>query len=93
MMGGVHVESVLKSTIGSWLKDSVWEALVEAGITTSGKAVSLLHCSHIKRTRYAHELTVASLYTLLKLFQNKKESIHLMLSALKIKIFLSLCIG
>ena len=65
-MGGLHIESAFMSTIGSWLKDSGWvEALVEAGITTSDKADSLLQCSHIKRTRSAHELTVASLYALL----------------------------
>ena len=43
MMGGLHIESAFMSTTGSWLKGSGWvEALVEAGIITSGKADSLL---------------------------------------------------
>ena len=43
MMCMLHIESAFISTIGNWLKDSGWvEALVEAGITTSGKADYLL---------------------------------------------------
>ena len=39
MMGGFHIESAFMTAIGSWLRGSGWvEALVEAGITTIGKA-------------------------------------------------------
>ena len=76
MMGWLHIESAFMSTIGSWLKASGWvDALVEAGIITSGKADSLLQCSHINRTRYAHELTVASLYALLIEAHSEQEGI------------------
>ena len=57
--GEYHIESASMSTIGSrgWV-----DTLIETSITASGKADTLLQCSHINRTRYAHELTLASLY-------------------------------
>ena len=53
--------------IGDWLEDSGWtEALVQANVTSPGKAEAFLKASHINRTRYAHEVTASSLYILLK---------------------------
>ena len=53
------------SMLGKWLDGSGWSgALVEAGITTSGKAEALISASHVKCTRYAHQVTAASLHVL-----------------------------
>jgi len=65
MLGGLHIEMAVMSMMGKWLDGSGWcTALVEAGITTSGKAEAFLSASHVKRTRYAHQVTVACLHVL-----------------------------
>ena len=47
------------------LKGSGWtEALVQAGVASSGKANSFLKASHVTRTRRAHQITASSLYLL-----------------------------
>ena len=68
MLGGLHIEMAVISMMEKWLDESGWcTALVEAGITTPGKAEAFLSASHVKRTRYAHQVTVACLHVL----QNK----------------------
>ena len=48
-----------------WLDSSGWTtALTEAGVTTSGKAEALVSASHVKRSRYAHQVTLAALHEL-----------------------------
>ena len=65
MLGGLHIEMVIQSMLGKWLEGSGWSsALAEAGIVTSGRAEALLSASHVKRTRYAHHVTAASLHIL-----------------------------
>ncbi|CAG9817114.1 unnamed protein product [Phaedon cochleariae] len=65
MMGGLHIEIAIMSMIGSWLTGSGWtDILVDAGVTSPGRAESLLSCSHVKRTTYAHQVTVAALVIL-----------------------------
>ena len=52
--------------IGSWLNGSGWVEIVEeSGVSTFGKAESFLKGSHVKRSRYAHQVTACSLYRLL----------------------------
>ena len=52
--------------IGSFVTGSGWvEALEESGVATSGKADSFLRGAHVKRSRYAHQVTACSLYQLL----------------------------
>ena len=52
--------------IGSFVTGSGWvEALEESGVATSGKADSFLWGAHVKRSRYAHQVTACSLYQLL----------------------------
>ena len=41
------------------------DALMKAGISRSGVVESSLHVSHLKRTRYSHEVTAVVLYHLL----------------------------
>lgn len=63
--GGLHIEMAALRTLGDWLKGSGWsQALVQAGITTAGTADSFLKAAHVTRTRRAHQVTAAALYTL-----------------------------
>ena len=72
MMGPLHIEMAFLSLIGDWLESSGWvEALVKSSISTSGKADSFLKGNHPKRSRYAHQVTCASLSLLMnEAFQN-----------------------
>ena len=65
MLGGLHIEMAVISMMEKWLDESGWcTALVEAGITTPGKAEAFLSSSHVKHTCYAHQVTVACLHVL-----------------------------
>ena len=56
---------VAPKTVGDWLQGSGWvQALVQAEITSAGKADSFLRASHMSRTRKAHQVTAAALYIL-----------------------------
>lgn len=67
MMGGLHIEMAIQNTIGKWLVGSGWtEIMTIAGVATAGRCESFLHGSHVKRTRYAHEVTLAALHILRK---------------------------
>jgi hypothetical protein len=62
MMGGLHIEMNILKLLGDWLRDSGWTtALLQADITTSGRSDAMLSGSHVTRTRYAHQVTAASL--------------------------------
>jgi len=53
LMGGLHIEMAALRALGPLLQQSGWdEALAAAGVTTSGRAQSMLKGSHV--TRYAH---------------------------------------
>lgn len=65
ILGGLHTEMAALKTVGDFLDGSGWTtALVNAGITSAGKADSMLHASHVTRTRYAHQVTASTLYIL-----------------------------
>ena len=65
MLGGLHIELAALKAVGSWLAGSGWtDAVAEAGITTSGRAESLVTSARITRTRYARQVTASSLYIL-----------------------------
>ncbi|XP_034062878.1 uncharacterized protein LOC117540355 [Gymnodraco acuticeps] len=70
MFGGLHIEMAMLKLLGDWLEDSGWtNTLVQADIASSGTANSFIHASHashVTKTRHAHQLTAASLYTLLQ---------------------------
>ena len=52
--------------LGDWLEDSGWKsAPVQANIASTGTANSLIKVSHVTKTRHAHQITAAALYTLL----------------------------
>ena len=66
MMGPLHIEMNFLHILGTWLESSGWtESLVKAKITSSEKAESFLSGSHPKRSRYAHQLTCASISLLM----------------------------
>lgn len=59
MMGGLHIELAGLRALGRWLDGSGWEhALVEAKVTTTGRAESMITASHLARTRYCHEVNI-----------------------------------
>lgn len=68
MMGGLHIEMVALRVLGRWLDGSGWvDALVQAEITTQGRADAMLKAAHVTRARYAHEVSY-SINVLLLLF-------------------------
>ena len=65
MMGGLHLEMASLKMVGHWLDKSGWDsALVQADITTRGRADGILKAAHITRSRYAHQVSACALYIL-----------------------------
>lgn len=65
MMGGLHIEMAALKMVGHWLKNSGWDAaIVQADLTTSGRADAILKASHITRSRYAHQVSACALHIL-----------------------------
>lgn len=65
MFGGLHIEMTAFKVLGKWLDGSGWtEILTNAGVASQGVVDSFIACSHLKRTRRAHQVTAASLYLL-----------------------------
>ena len=75
MFGGLHLEKGLWNALGNLLEASGWkEAITEAEITTSGSADSFLKCTHITRTRHAHQVTALTRAVLQKVAYRQSES-------------------
>ena len=52
--------------LGDWLEELGWcNLLTDMEIASAGKAESFLNASHVMRTRYAHQVTVATLHILM----------------------------
>jgi len=65
MIGTLHIKDKMHQMIGKLLKDSGWSNIfTQAQVFTSGRAQSVLDEHHIKRTRYAHQVSLVSLYLL-----------------------------
>ena len=65
-LGAMHTEKMLWGASGNWLDDSGWTtALVNSGVTTSGRAQGFIGVHHICRTRYIHQVSVSAIYILL----------------------------
>lgn len=65
MMGALHIEMMVINLLGKWLSQSGWtETLTNAGVASVGVAEACLTSSHVKRARYAHEVTIVALNTL-----------------------------
>ena len=68
MLGGLHIEMALWSTMGALLFGSGWQkTLNEAGLVkTQEAAIAFMKTSNPIRTRYSHQVTVVVLDSLLK---------------------------
>ena len=75
IMGPLHIEMALASAIGDWLEGSGWiDILKKANTSTSGRIESFLTGKKIKRTRYAHQVSLTCLLKLSKdAFKNQEE--------------------
>ena len=61
-LGPLHSEMLILKLLGDWLRDSGWIAtLIDAEVTTPGRAEAMLKGSHVTRTRYVHQVTALSL--------------------------------
>ena len=57
MLGGLHIEMALWSTLGDILEASGWiSALTESEVASSRTADSFLKAAHLARTRYVHQV-------------------------------------
>eukprot|EP00112_Aurelia_sp_Birch-Aquarium-sp1_P002123 Seg1231.2 transcript_id=Seg1231.2/GoldUCD/mRNA.D3Y31 product="hypothetical protein" protein_id=Seg1231.2/GoldUCD/D3Y31 len=67
VFGGLHIEKASLSLLRDWLAGSGWtDALVQAKVSSPGKADANLKASHITRTRHAHQVTASALHILLQ---------------------------
>ena len=67
MFGGLHLQKGLWIALGDLLASSGWtDALTDAAVATLDTADSFLKCTHITRTRHAHQLTALALSVLQK---------------------------
>ena len=65
IMGALHIEDNMHLLIGKLQHDTRWDiTLSQAEVLTSGRAQSSLDEHHIKRTRYAHQVSLVALYML-----------------------------
>ena len=84
LMGGLHIEMVMLEILGDWLQESGWTVVLKkANLNNPGVVESFLSDSHVKRSRYAHEVTACSLYILLNMAfteQNEYEDMKTFIS-------------
>ena len=67
VLGGLYIEMTFMSMIGDVLQGIGWvDALIKSGLGSPGVVESFLSSSHVKHTRYAHEVTACTLYSLLR---------------------------
>ena len=65
VMGPLHIEMVILNCIGDSLRGSGWCEVYEASkINTPGRIDSFLKGNQVKRSRYAHQVTLSVLLTL-----------------------------
>ena len=60
MLGALHIEDKIHQMIGKPLRDSGWSTVLSQAqlVLISGRAQSALNEHHIKRTRYAHQVSM-----------------------------------
>ena len=59
MMDPLHIEMAFSSAIGEWLEGSGWIQAFENANITTGRIERFLTGSKVKRTRYAHQLSLS----------------------------------
>ncbi len=66
MMGALHIEMALLNAICDWLEGSGGVEIVSnAEVNLPGRAEEFLSGSHVKRSRYAHQIAISGLHILL----------------------------
>lgn len=61
MLGALHIEDKVYQMLGKVIRESGWEwVMTKADIFTSGRTSSALDEHHIKRSRYAHQVSIAA---------------------------------
>ena len=51
-------EILCEKMFGDWVRDNGWvEMLIDADVTSPGRAEALVKSSHVTWTRYAHQVT------------------------------------
>ena len=77
-LGALHIEDKCQLMMGKMLRGSGWDTvLAQADVLSSGRAQSALSDHHIKRTRYAHQVSLVSL-ALLRQSGYSKYSSHVL---------------
>ena len=67
MMGPLHIEMAYLGAIGSWLERIGWSILMtNAGVVRPGVAESLHSGKDVGRTKYSHQVTICTLFVLMK---------------------------
>ena len=70
MMDILHIEMDVLNLIGNWLDGSRWvDVFKKAFINTPGRVESFLKGTNVKRSMYAHQLSLASLLRLARDFR------------------------
>ena len=65
MFGPLHIEMDFLAAIGNWLESSGWTTVFEkAQFSTVGRIESFLSGSKVKRSRYAHQVSLSALVTM-----------------------------
>ena len=75
MMGPLHIEMAYMCALGDWLDGSGWiDIFQKANINTPGRIESFLKGSNVKRSRYAHQVSLSSLVAISrKAFESQEE--------------------
>jgi len=77
MLGPLHIEMAFLNAIGDWLEGSGWiQALEKGNISTTGRIESFLSGKKVKRTRYAHQVSLAVLLKLAEEAFKEQEEIE-----------------
>ena len=67
MMGGLHIEMVMLNVIGDFLEgNGLVHVMTSENVTTEGRAFGLQKSSHTSRAQWAHQVTVAALFVILR---------------------------
>ena len=75
-LAGMHVEMTAFRLIGNRLDSSGWTtAIINSGVAAGGTADSLFAVSHLGKTKYAHEVTAAVLFVLIRIMLTRSMSL------------------
>ena len=78
MLGSLHIEMVMVSTIGDWVDEGGWlELLANANVTGQGNN-SLLTGKVVAKSKYCHQVTAVVLHRLMRFaYEDNKHNIEM----------------